>query len=248
MATHKTGYYVWVGSRKHWFRVYSAALAFYLKRSSQLGTQVVSLTDWNGDRAEDPGPAHGGYQNPSSGFNAQVRRLPDGRVQIKIPLGAKGRGRRNPVSIEASDGTHLDLAISKLQRMGERMLQHGQTPQFVAQAVRRALGNRVESAVIVADDGQGHRAYNPRGRGNQKKGNPGKATTYFVGWDKQVGSTSSGEAGEAQRKTRAGAEKLAKRMSEFSITGREGWALVTDSNGNRVSDWKGGKQAEIYRF
>jgi hypothetical protein len=99
-------------------------------------------------------------KNPAAGITAQVRRLPDGRVQIKIPL--KGGRRRNPVRIEEANGYPLASGIARLQHYGNTLLARGNDPKMVAKAVRQALGNRVESAVIVADDGKGGRAYNPR--------------------------------------------------------------------------------------
>jgi hypothetical protein len=56
----------------------------------------------------------------------------------------------------------LVSGIAKLERYGNSLLKLGNNPKMVAEAVRHALGNRVESAMIVADDGKGGRAYNPR--------------------------------------------------------------------------------------
>lgn len=156
--------------------------------------------------------------NPSGGIRAQVRRLPTGQVQIKIPLkqlqhnpaeakfsvvrgganywilkrrvysqhhrawveladasysskaGAEAAGRawqaekrqQNPVRIEDAAGFPFTQGIHKLIRYGDKLLRLGNTPQDVSKIVKQALGSRVEHAVIIADDGKGNRAYNPR--------------------------------------------------------------------------------------
>ena len=42
-TTHKTGYYVWVGAEKRWFRSEDRARAFFQARCSQYGVASVQL-------------------------------------------------------------------------------------------------------------------------------------------------------------------------------------------------------------
>lgn len=96
--------------------------------------------------------------NPAS-IRAQVRRLPTGQIQIKIPLKPGRRG--NPVRIESPDGNRLTRGIRVVERYGDQLLRRGNDPKFVAKVAREALGNWVQNATVVVDDGKGGRAYNP---------------------------------------------------------------------------------------
>jgi hypothetical protein len=109
-------------------------------------------------------------ENPA-GIRAQVRRLPSGQVQIKIPL--KGGRRGNPVRIESPNGDRLTRGIRIVERYGDTLLRRGNDPKFVAKVAREALGNWVQQATVVVDDGKGGRAYNPQDRYEVIVGNIG---------------------------------------------------------------------------
>ena len=99
-------------------------------------------------------------ENPSPGITAQVRRLPSGQIQLKIPL------RGNPVLFEDVEGKPLGRRIAKVQRYGEHMLKGSGLPVGeIAQRLRGVLGKVMDHATITVDDGKGHRAYNPGGPG-----------------------------------------------------------------------------------
>lgn len=99
-------------------------------------------------------------RNVTAGIPAMVRRLPDGSVQIKVPL------RRNPVRIEDMAGHRFANVIPRLERYGNKLLMAGNAPDFVAPAIKEALGNWVRNAVIIAEHG-GRRAVNPKRRRNK---------------------------------------------------------------------------------
>jgi hypothetical protein len=109
------------------------------------------------------GGYHGGARSNPAGIRAQVRRLPSGQVQIKIPL--KGGRRGNPVYLEDVEGKPLSKRLVKLQRYGDHMLKDGtQSVTNVAKRLRGVLGRIMDNATITVDDGKGNRAYNPHGR------------------------------------------------------------------------------------
>ena len=43
MKNHKTGFYVWVGGDRYWFRFEERAHAFFQLRASQYGNAVMQL-------------------------------------------------------------------------------------------------------------------------------------------------------------------------------------------------------------
>ena len=93
-------------------------------------------------------------------IKAMVRRLPNGKIQLKIPL------RTNPVRIEDAAGYRFARVVPKLEKYGGKLLAAGNLPEFVAPAIKEALGNWVQQAVVVAEHG-GRRAVNPKGRRNK---------------------------------------------------------------------------------
>jgi hypothetical protein len=94
--------------------------------------------------------------NPA-GIRAQVRRLPSGQVQIKIPL------KSNPVLLQDIEGKPLSKRLVKMQRYGDHLLKDFSVTE-VAQRLRGVLGRIIEHSTITVDDGKGNRAYNPHGR------------------------------------------------------------------------------------
>jgi flagellar basal body L-ring protein FlgH len=95
----KTGYYVWVGSSKYWFRTKKAANRFYMTRLSQYGSGSVSMTDWDGNTEH---VYDDDYKNPARKVKGKsttlknmasvtVTKLPNGVVKI---TGRKMAGKR----------------------------------------------------------------------------------------------------------------------------------------------------------
>jgi hypothetical protein len=121
------------------------------------GEDVTLMAD--GEPIKEYFGTRSGSENPV-GIKAQVRRLPTGQIQIKIPLKVGRRG--NPVRIESPDGNRLTRGIRIVERYGDQLLKRGNDPKFVAKVAREALGNWVQQATVIVDDGKGRRAYNPR--------------------------------------------------------------------------------------